>query len=118
MKHTIEFAKNNFPEKEFAYTFTTNATLFTQEIIDYLKKHDISILISLDGMEEIHTTNRIFLNGKGSFARVMESIELLRKNDMPFSIRATLAHEFFIKYRSEFIREMSEKEIEIYNCLI
>jgi uncharacterized protein len=98
MKHTMEFAKRNFPGKEFAYTFTTNATLFTQEIIDYLKKNDISILISLDGWEKIHNTNRIFHNGKGSFARVMKSIELLKKNNMPFSIRATMAHEFFKYY--------------------
>jgi uncharacterized protein len=100
MKHIMEFAKNNFPEKEFAYTFTTNATLFTQEIIDYLKKNDISILISLDGSEKIHNTNRIFRNGKGSFARVMKSIELLKKNNMPFSIRATLSHEFFKYYEA------------------
>ena len=115
MKHTIEYAKTNYPDKEFAYTFTTNATLFTQEIIDYLKSVNISIMISLDGMDFIHDANRVFGNGKGSFDCVMKNIDLLKKNNVPFHIRSTLADEYSEYYEdiTKFFESIGASQIHI-----
>lgn len=98
MKHIIEFNKIEFPDISFSYTFTTNATLFTKQKIEYFKKQDISILISLDGTKEIHDKNRIFKDGSGSFDKVIEKILLLKENNIQFSVRATLSHEDFKNY--------------------
>ena len=115
MKHTIEYAKANYPDKEFTYTFTTNATLFTQEIIDYLKGVNISIMISLDGMDFIHNANRVFANGKGSFDCVMKNIDLLKKNNVPFYVRSTLADEYSAYYEdiTNFFKDIGASQIYI-----
>jgi uncharacterized protein len=67
IKFVIEFNKTEYPDKEFTYTFTTNGTLFTHEIIDYIKSNNVSILISIDGDKKIHDSSRVFEDGKGSF---------------------------------------------------
>lgn len=100
MKHVIEFVEREYPNKVFSYTFTTNGTLFTEEIINYLRTKNVSILISLDGQKEIHDFNRVFSNGKGTFDKVMSNINLLKKNNMQFSVRATLSNKFFKYYES------------------
>lgn len=52
---------------EVALGFITNATLLTDEIIDWFNKNHHWIGFSLDGGKEVHDSMRIFANGKGSF---------------------------------------------------
>ena len=61
----------------------TNGTLVDEEVIDFSKKHDIGIGLSIDGPEDIHNANRIYHKGGGSFTRAMESLNLLRKHQLP-----------------------------------
>lgn len=115
MKHIIEFNKKEFPDIAFSYTVTTNLTLLSKEMVDYLKNQDISILISLDGPREIHNKNRVFKNGKGSFDSVLKKINLLKSNQILFSIRATLSHEDFKDYEQvvSFFEKIGAQQIFI-----
>jgi len=80
MKQVVEYAEELFFGKRITFSITTNGTLFNDEIIEYLVKHDINLAVSLDGPEEIHNKSRRFAaNGQGSFQMVSENMERLRK---------------------------------------
>lgn len=63
------------------YPITTNGTLLDQEKIEFLVKHDVSLMISLDGAKESHDANRQFLNGQGSFDLIMNNLKALKEYD-------------------------------------
>jgi len=46
---------------------TTNATLLTKDIVVWMKKHNFSVLCSIDGPKECHDENRVYHDGKGSW---------------------------------------------------
>ena len=47
--------------------FTTNGTLLNKERLEYMKKHDIKMLLSIDGDKHHHNLHRKYPDGRGSF---------------------------------------------------
>ena len=80
VKKCIAYAKDQMEGKDLTFTITTNATLLDEDIIKYLAENNIMLTISLDGPREIHNKNRKFAgNGTGSFDKVMENLEVLKR---------------------------------------
>lgn len=107
------FEKHNLNEVKIAHSFQTNATLLTQEYCDFIKEYNVSIGVSIDGCDFIHNRNRTYRNGKGSFSQTMKGIELLKKNDIDFSIIAVLT-DFSLQYPDElyvFFRDLGVKSV-------
>lgn len=73
VRDTIEYAKDKGQElgKTFKFSLTTNATLLTSEIQDYLNSNDVEVILSLDGPPSAHDAMRPFPNGRGSQAVVL-----------------------------------------------
>lgn len=65
LKQCIDYA--NTKNRNIVYSLTTNATLITESIADFLVENKIEITVSLDGPKSIHDENRIYVNGDGSF---------------------------------------------------
>nr|WP_280818665.1 radical SAM protein [Paenibacillus ihuae] len=59
------------------FSMTTNGTLLTDSIIEYLVAHNVMISVSLDGSKEMHDKNRVFANDRGSFEVVYGNIRKL-----------------------------------------
>lgn len=59
MKNCIEYMEENKGNKDVKYSLTTNATLLTDDMIDFFKRYGVEVTISLDGPKEIHNSNRI-----------------------------------------------------------
>lgn len=68
---------------------TTNASLVTEEIADYLSKHNFLVSVSMDGDEDSHNTTRVFHNGKPTYSDVVKGIELLKKYEVLTLIEVT-----------------------------
>ncbi|HCU70717.1 MAG TPA: hypothetical protein DIC35_03095 [Candidatus Moranbacteria bacterium] len=62
----------------------TNGTLIDDDFIDFAKKNQLSLQISIDGPREIHDSARKFKNGKGTFDRVHRAMEKLSKEKVKF----------------------------------
>lgn len=76
IKKCIEYIEKVAVGKEIGYVMTTNATLFTDEIIDYIVKHKFKLTISVDGPREIHNRSRIFANREeGSYDIMIKNVE-------------------------------------------
>lgn len=78
--------------KQVEFSLTTNATLLTDKIVDYLDEHRVGISISMDGPESAHDRRRITVGGKGTYAVVAEKSRRLieRYKSRPIGARVTL----------------------------
>ena len=78
IKELMEYADQKAEKymKNLTYAMTTNATLLDDETVEFLIKHNVNVLISLDVPREIHNKNRTYRRtGKGCFDDVIRNIE-------------------------------------------
>ncbi|MHC9544132.1 MAG: radical SAM protein [Vulcanimicrobiota bacterium] len=68
----------------------TNASLINEKDIEFFKKYDISVGVSLDGPEEIHNRNRVYKNGKGTYQDTIRGWKLLREHRINGGILAVV----------------------------
>jgi len=81
----------------------TNATLINDDFARYLSEYKFLLGVSLDGPQYIHDHYRKFTGKKGTFDRVMRSIEILRKNNVEFNI-LVLVNDFNVNKVAEVYR--------------
>lgn len=99
IKETVEYIEEKYPLSNIKYSITTNATLLTPYIIEYLIKKNFLITISIDGPQNIHDANRIFANGSGSYNIVYKNIKYIFDNKYDYFIsniryNAVVTHEY------------------------
>lgn len=56
----------------------SNGVAFSSKMIDAIKQSNLRLMISLDGVGEIHDAQRHFANGKGSFQHVERTLDRLQ----------------------------------------
>ena len=79
MKKCVEYAKSKNEGKRIKFNITTNGTLLSDEVVDFLVKENFSVSISLYGNAETHDINRKFSNGEGSFSLILKNIERIKE---------------------------------------
>lgn len=101
----------------FKYSITTNGTLLSATLIKEFKKRNVTILLSIDGPEEIHNKNRKYRNGKGTYNKIIKNINLLKKYNKSFSIRATVENENFLQVLKniDFFIQLGAAQVHISN---
>lgn len=78
MRQCIDYSLATIKEGKLNFSFTTNMTLMTEEIASYLAKvPNLSILVSMDGPEEIHDLQRVYRGGRGSFHDAYRGLKVL-----------------------------------------
>lgn len=75
VRRCVEYAEDVLDGKEILYLITTNATLMTDEILDFLVRHDFFITFSLDGPKGIHDRHRRRADGTPTYDAVMENLK-------------------------------------------
>ena len=89
IKYTVTLFKTKYPNQSINYSITTNGTILDKRIITFFKENKFSVLLSIDGPDNEFNLRK-YKNGKSSFSKVMKNIELLKKNNIGFELRATL----------------------------
>ncbi|MGL5714069.1 MAG: radical SAM protein [Paraclostridium sp.] len=78
IKKCIEYAKDKIDNSKLSFAITTNATLLTKEISDYITDlNKIYVTVSLDGPKDINDSYRVYPNSEGSFEDTIKGIENL-----------------------------------------
>lgn len=74
------------------FSLTTNATLLTPKIIEFLASHNIGVTVSMDGPPEMNDAMRVFSNGRGSYDVIVPRVKELLKahKTRPIAARVTL----------------------------
>lgn len=63
----------------------TNGTIITPAILNFIEKYNVGVGLSIDGYESAHDETRHFHNGNGSFSKVIETLNILRRHGvMPY----------------------------------
>ncbi|KOF55930.1 radical SAM protein [Clostridium sp. DMHC 10] len=77
VKEIVEYAKVREREenKNIRFTMTTNATLLTDEIMDYLDKNMGNIVLSIDGRKEVNDKVRVRVDGSGCYDSILPKIK-------------------------------------------
>lgn len=96
IKEVVAYCEARFPAlgKQVDFIMTTNATMLSDDTIDYLNAHRFGLSVSIDGPKAIHDRNRITVGGKGTYETVQKKAKKLlsRYNARPVGARVTLTH--------------------------
>ncbi|MDO5706294.1 MAG: quinohemoprotein amine dehydrogenase maturation protein [Paracoccus sp. (in: a-proteobacteria)] len=78
--------------KAVDFSLTTNGTLLTEEIVDFLDAHRFGLTISMDGPRALHDKNRRTVGGRGTYDVVAAKVRMLlsRYRSRPVGARVTL----------------------------
>lgn len=79
IKKCVEYANSKVEGKKILFNMTTNGTLLSDKVVDFLSRYNFSISISLDGSKEEHDRNRKFKDGRGSFDVIIENLRNIRE---------------------------------------
>lgn len=94
LKQVVAYANERAAEqgKHIDFSLTTNATLLTPAIIEFLSKNRIGVTVSMDGPKEMHDHLRVFANGRGSYDIIEPKVRALIQNHRtrPITARVTL----------------------------
>jgi uncharacterized protein len=79
MKAIVQYARKRVAEvgKIVSFYATSNGTLFDDEVINFIKEEEISIIVSFDGPREIQDAQRPYANGDGSYDAIVPKIKKL-----------------------------------------
>lgn len=82
LKRIINFAqkKAKLLKKSLIISVGTNCILLDQEKLDFFKKTNTKLAISLDGQRKFHNKARVFNNQIGSFDHIFNKLPLIFKN--------------------------------------
>lgn len=73
VKNAVEYIQE-LGVKNVNYLLTTNGTVMTDEMIDYLAKNNFSLSFSLDGDDVNHNRNRVTVSGKETHSIVLQNL--------------------------------------------
>ncbi|HHT57737.1 radical SAM protein [Herbinix luporum] len=105
IKQCVEYAKSLYDEQIY-FSVTTNGSLLTDDIIDFLVKEKFSTIVSLDGYKENHDRNRVNASGHGTFDFVMKNIKkLYEKQKTPVFLSTVFDYKTDFQKMEEFFRE-------------
>jgi uncharacterized protein len=104
-KRVIKLQKPFAKQKTITNSLQTNGTLLTEKWCRFLKKHNFTVGLSLDGPQEIHDRYRCDRKGNGSFDKVMQGLKLLREHKVAYNVMACVA------------RETARKPLDVYRFL-
>jgi uncharacterized protein len=74
------------------FSLTTNATLLTPAIIEFLSENRIGVTVSMDGPADLHDKLRVFSSGQGSYSVIEPRVRALvaGHRTRPITARVTL----------------------------
>lgn len=87
----VQQMSGDTPESRPAVFLTTNGTLATKEVRDWLVASGWYVKVSLDGPQSVHDRWRVTSSGKGTFEQVAEAVaDLTQRIPKHFSVTAVL----------------------------
>jgi len=94
IRPTVEYARRRAAEegKFVDFSLTTNATLLTRDVSQWLADNHIGVTVSIDGPKEVQDSMRVFERGMGSYdvvaPRIKELLSIYKTR--PIGARVTL----------------------------
>lgn len=108
----IERIKKEFPNIKKQYAIQTNAWHQTDEWLEFYKKYQVTVGVSIDGSKKIHDAERLSNSGEKTYDKITEHILQLRRNDIPVSCLMVLTSNA-LKEGYEYLHFFEENNIHL-----
>jgi len=98
------------------FSVTTNATLLTEEDLDFLRRHAFAVSVSLDGAAEVNDGNRRARNGSSGFELAVRALRPLleRTGNARIAGRATVTrHNLRVAEHIEALAAVGFREVGV-----
>ncbi|WP_461204551.1 thioether cross-link-forming SCIFF peptide maturase [Clostridium sp. DL1XJH146] len=119
IKEIIHYARGIEKEsgKNIRFTMTTNCTLLNDELIEYLNKEMVNIVLSIDGRKEVNDAVRFNADHKGTHDIILPKIKKMvehRDNDKAHYVRGTFTRDNLDFYKDIiYLADQGFKEISV-----
>lgn len=82
IKKTAEYLEEIYQKKGIRVTMgiTTNGTIMNNQILDCLRRHNITVVVSIDGPKDVHDKWRKFRNGKGTYDAIVKNVRRMNES--------------------------------------
>lgn len=77
IEHCVEYLMQLFRDKALDLSITTNGTLITPKIAEFLYRNGFQVLVSIDGPEQVHNQYRKDKSDNGSFKKSLRGLKYL-----------------------------------------
>ena len=118
--HFIKYVDEiNVNKIKITYGLQTNGTLLTEELCKFFHNNQFLIGVSIDGKADLHNANRITKDGKGSFNKVMQGVDLLKKHKVEFNVLSVVTSLSRKKAKEtyKFFRSHDMNYMQFITCL-
>jgi len=78
VKRSLEYARALPEGEDYMLRMTTNGTLLSPSVAEFLVQHSVGISVSLDGPREVHDRYRRFVDGSGTFDVITRNLRHIR----------------------------------------
>jgi uncharacterized protein len=92
IEHVIRYGRQRAGlfNKRITFSITTNGTLLTEYICQFLAENKVKVVISLDGTKPVHNFLRPFPNGRGSYDIILSGLMRLIDSKVFILAEATI----------------------------
>jgi uncharacterized protein len=113
IKNIISYLKSLNLVTKFIFRLSTNGTLLSNEIIQFICDNNIKTSISLDGSKDDHDKRRRFKNNSGTFDIVSENIKkIINKRPDLVLIKSVFEEDSNLISRYKFINRLGVKAVD------
>ena len=112
-KKAMELQKKYANGRTIDNCIQTNGTLLTDEWCEFFKENNWLVGVSIDGPQEFHDEYRKNKQGRPSFVKVMQGINLLKKHGVEWNAMAVV-NDFNADYPLEFYKFFKEIGCSLY----
>jgi uncharacterized protein len=89
-KKAIEIQNKYSGGKRISNSIQTNGTLITEDWAGFLADNNFLLGLSIDGPSDLHDYHRKYPSGKGSFSRIMKTVDLIHRYKIEFNTITTV----------------------------
>jgi uncharacterized protein len=75
------------------FELITNGTLINESTVEFIKRHDVRLAVSIDGPKTVHDAHRRTRENRGTFDLIAKNLSRLAENDIHFGVSITLTDD-------------------------
>lgn len=92
LKETTKYVQENYGDRKYQFHVVTNATLLTNDMIDFLSENNFNMGISIDGGECVQNEQRPLRNGLNSYKEATKNLDYVLENISSVHARGTFSN--------------------------
>ncbi len=91
IKDVVTYGENKAKEfkKSIKWSMTTNGVLLDEKVCEFLQKHNVGTVLSIDGRKQVHDKYRYFKDKSGSYDKVVSNYQSFKEYSDDYVARGT-----------------------------